>query len=53
MDHDRIWVPQFDGENYAFWSKRMETYIQEQGFDVWQSIVDGYKELATPLIDRD
>ena len=36
--------PQFDGQKYAFWSRRMKTYIQEQGFEMWQSIVDGYKE---------
>jgi hypothetical protein len=27
---------------YAFWSIRMKTYIQAQGFEIWQSIVDGY-----------
>jgi hypothetical protein len=31
----------------------MKTYIQAQGFDVWRSIVDGYKVPATPLTDRD
>jgi hypothetical protein len=53
MDYARIGVPQFDGENYALWSKRMKTYIQAQGFDVWREIVDGYKALATPPIDKD
>jgi hypothetical protein len=33
-------IPQFDGQKYAFWSIRMKAYIQ--GFQVWQSIVDGY-----------
>jgi hypothetical protein len=28
-------IPQFDGKNYAFWRKRMKTYVQEQIFDVW------------------
>jgi hypothetical protein len=36
--------PHFDGQKYAFWSIRMRTYIQAQGFQVWKSIVDGYIE---------
>jgi hypothetical protein len=35
-------IPQFDGQKYAFWSIRMKTYIQAQGFEIWKSIVDGY-----------
>jgi hypothetical protein len=35
-------IPHFDGQKYAFWSIRMKTYIREQGFEIWQSIVDGY-----------
>jgi hypothetical protein len=53
MDHASIWLPQFDGENYAFWSRRMKPCIQAQGFDVWRLVVDGYKEPATSSIDRD
>jgi hypothetical protein len=41
-------IPHFDGQKYSFWSIRMKTYIQEQGFEIWQSIVDGYKVLAVP-----
>jgi hypothetical protein len=41
-------IPQFDGQKYAFWSIRMKTYIQAQGFQVWQSIVDGYTAPAVP-----
>jgi hypothetical protein len=37
-------IPQFDGQKYAFWSRRMKTYIHAQGFKIWQSIVYGYKE---------
>jgi hypothetical protein len=40
-------IPQFDGTKYVFWSIRMRAYIQAQGFQVWQSIVDGY---TTPTI---
>jgi hypothetical protein len=41
-------IPHFDGHKYSFWSIRMRTYIQAQGFQVWQSIVDGYTALAVP-----
>jgi hypothetical protein len=41
-------IPQFDGQNYAFWRRRMKTYVQAQGFEVWKSIVDGYKEPVVP-----
>jgi hypothetical protein len=41
-------IPQFDGQKYAFWSIRMKTYIQAQGFQVWKSIVDGYKAPVVP-----
>jgi hypothetical protein len=37
-------IPQFDGQKYAFWIIRMKTYIQKQGFEILQSVVDGYKE---------
>jgi hypothetical protein len=35
-------IPHVDGQKYVFWSIRMKTYIQAQGFEIWQSIVDGY-----------
>jgi hypothetical protein len=41
-------IPQFDGHKYAFWSIRMKAYIQAHGFQVWQSIVDGYKAPTVP-----
>jgi hypothetical protein len=41
-------IPQFDGHKYAFWRIRMKTYIQAQGFQVWQSIVDGYTAPTVP-----
>jgi hypothetical protein len=37
-------ISQFNGQKYVFWSIRMRTYIQAQGFQVCQSIVDGYIE---------
>jgi hypothetical protein len=41
-------IPKFDGQKYAFWRIRMKTYIKEHGFQVWQSIVDGYTTRAVP-----
>jgi hypothetical protein len=41
-------IPHFDGHKYAFWSIRMKTYIQAHGFEIWQSIVDGYIVPAVP-----
>jgi hypothetical protein len=35
MEYTKIGVPQFDDQNYAFWRRRMKTYVQAQGFDVW------------------
>ena len=41
-------IPQFDGHKYAFWGISMKTYIQEQGFKIYQSIVDGYTSPTFP-----
>jgi hypothetical protein len=41
-------ILQFDGHKYVFWSIRMKTYIQAHGFQVWQSIVDGYIAPTVP-----
>jgi hypothetical protein len=41
-------IPHFDGHKCAFWSIRIKTYIQEQGFEIWQSIVDGYTVPTVP-----
>ena len=31
----------------------MKTHMQALGFDVWQSVVDGYKAPTTPPIAKD
>jgi hypothetical protein len=31
-------IPQFDGQKYAFWIRRMKTYIHAQRFEIWQSV---------------
>jgi hypothetical protein len=41
-------IPQCDGHKYAFWRRWMKTYIQAQGFEIWQSVVDRYKEPTIP-----
>lgn len=35
-------IPNFDGSNYAFWSKKMRAYLMSLVFDVWASVIDGY-----------
>jgi hypothetical protein len=41
-------ITQFDGQKHAFWSISMKAYIQAYGFQVWQSIVDGYTTPTVP-----
>jgi hypothetical protein len=41
-------IPHFYGHKYFFWSIRMKTYIQAQGFEIWQSIVYGYTVPTIP-----
>ena len=35
-------VPIYNGEDYAFWSIRMRSYIMSTGLDVWMSVQTGY-----------
>jgi hypothetical protein len=53
MESTNNGTPNFDGRDYAFWSRRMKTFIQTQGFDVWKTIVNGYKSPSTPPTDKD
>jgi hypothetical protein len=53
MDYAKIGIPQFDGQNYSFWRRRMQTYVQPQWFDVWWAVVDGYKVPITPPTNKD
>jgi hypothetical protein len=46
-------IPQLDGQNYAFLSRGMKTYVQAHGFYVWKLVVDGYKYISPPPIDND
>jgi len=35
-------APLFKGNDYAFWSIRMISYLMDLGCDVWISMVNGY-----------
>jgi hypothetical protein len=52
MDCTKNGAPMFDGQNYTFWNKRMKTFLQAQGFDVWKAVVDRYTTPATPPMDK-
>lgn len=41
-------VPIFNGTNYAFSSRRIETYLSSLGYDVSMSIKNGYTIPPTP-----
>ena len=49
MDYKKIQL--FDGTNYAFWSKRMKSQLISLGFDVWESVVNGYTIPKNPPTD--
>jgi hypothetical protein len=53
MDYSNIGILQFSGEYYSFCSRRMKTHIHALGFDVWRSMVDGYKAPIIPPTDKD
>jgi hypothetical protein len=40
MEYANIGASVFDDHNYGFWSIRMKTFLQAQGFDVLRAIVD-------------
>lgn len=42
-------APLFYGTNYAFWIIRMRVFLMAQGFEVWNSVVNGYTSPTTPL----
>jgi hypothetical protein len=44
-------APMFKGKSgmkYEMWSKRMKTFLQAQGYDVWHSVVTGYNATKKP-----
>jgi hypothetical protein len=36
-------IPSFDGNNYAYWRNKIQTYLIDLGVDIWLSIVNGYE----------
>jgi hypothetical protein len=42
MEYSENGVPMFDGQSglvYEIWSRRTKTFLQEQGYDIWYSVV--------------
>jgi hypothetical protein len=50
-DFTKHGLPLFDGHNYAFWSIRMKLFLQSQGVDVWQAVLNEYKAPTTVPTD--
>jgi hypothetical protein len=44
-------APLFNGGGYALWKIRMKNFMLALGFDIWQSVVDGYTAPTTPPKD--
>jgi hypothetical protein len=51
--HIRNGIPPFDGNNYACWRKRMQTYLKNLGVYIWLSVFNGYKVLKNTPTDQD
>ena len=43
MEHTKNGVPLFSENNYALWKGRMEVYLLEQGYKVWDNVQNGFK----------
>ena len=43
--------PLFKGNDYAFWSIRMKSYLMALGCDFWKSVENGYTAPSSPPID--
>jgi len=42
----------FDEINFAFWKIRMKTHLMSLGAEVWQSVLDRYKDPSSPTADQ-
>jgi hypothetical protein len=51
FDFTKHGLPLFDEHNYAFWSIRMKLFLQSQGVDVWQAMLNEYKTPTTVPTD--
>eukprot|EP00253_Pinus_taeda_P031031 PITA_31031 len=48
MEHTKNGVPLFNENNYALWKGRMEVYLLVQGYEVWDTVQNGF----TPTVDE-
>jgi hypothetical protein len=46
-------IPPFGGNNYAYWSKKMKTFLTTLGVDIFLSVFNCYKVPKNTLIDLD
>jgi hypothetical protein len=53
MEYAKIRPLRFDEQKCSFWSKRMQFFLQEHGFYVYQSVVDGYVSPTTPQLKKE
>ena len=42
MEHTKNGVPLFNENNYALWKGRMEVYLLAQGYEVWDTVQNGF-----------
>ena len=46
MEHTKNGVPLFNENNYALWKGRMEVYLLAQGYEVWDTVQNGFTSTA-------
>ena len=46
MEHTKNGVPLFNENNYALWKGRMEVYLLVQGYEVWDTVQNGFTSTA-------
>ena len=42
MEHTKYGVPMFNENNYALWKGRMDVYLLVQGYEVWDTVQNGF-----------
>ena len=46
MEHTKNGVPLFNKNNYGLWKGRMEVYLLGQGYEVWDTVQNGFTSTA-------
>ena len=46
MEYTKNGVPLFNENNYALWKGRMEVYLLAQGYEVWDTVQNGFTSTA-------